>query len=44
MDRCLATKLKFEPNYYRIWTPEELEAAEKENMERPSMASDGRPG
>lgn len=44
MDKCLSEKLKFEPNYYRIWTPEELETAEREQLERASMQSDTRPG
>ena len=29
LEESLKTQLKFNPNYYRIWTPEEIEQAEK---------------
>jgi hypothetical protein len=33
LTESLARPLKFNPNYYRIWTPEELNAAELEELQ-----------
>ena len=30
INKTLNTELKFNPNYYRIWTSEEIEAAENQ--------------
>ncbi len=33
LEESLARPLRFNSNYYRIWTPEELDAAEREELE-----------